>query len=266
MDAAEELLIEYFHSLQKKSVKYTAKIKKDFNGKDIHSFRVCIKKMHAFTEYLNFLSNDFSSDNKITKNFYKAAGRIRDLYLIKKELKRLNLYDIKWKLFLKEKLTKDKEDYKIVFKKFRENFKNDVRLGKNRVFFTLKRTANLEAASKKYVKHQRQEIYKFSKAVLNDASEIHLLRKNFKKFYYNYFAVSEAFYLPLDNMLQVSIENLNEILGRWHDKVVFKKFVSKHSAIKSAQRIMEQTNREIELFHQTILNQLKIFIVRELKI
>lgn len=263
---AEELLIEYFHSLQKKSLRYAVKIKKDFNGKDIHSFRVCIKKIHAFTEYLSFLSNDFPSDNKIIKNLYIAAGRIRNLYLIKKEMKRLNLYDTKLKLFFKEKLSKSKENYKMVFKKFRENFKNDFRLEKSRVFFTLKNTANLEAVSKKYVKHKRQEIYKFSKAVLNGASEIHLLRKNFKKSYYNYFTVSEAFYLPLDNMLQVSIENLNEILGRWHDKAGFKKFVSKHSAIKSAQRIMEQTNREIELFHQTILNQLKIFIVRELKI
>jgi CHAD domain-containing protein len=261
MDTAREHLTEYFLSLQKKCVKSAAEIKKEFDGKEIHNFRVCIKKINALTDYLVFLRKDFHSDNKITLHLYKAAGRLRSLYLIKRELKRLNLYDKEWKKFLKEEFSKEKENYKDVYKKFRKNFKHDFKTDKSRVYFTLDETINLEENSKQYINIQQEEVIKLSGDVIKGEHDIHLLRKNLKEFGYNYFALSEAFYLLTDKSLLSSVEKLNKLLGKWHDKIVFKKYVSKQTKIESSQRIAEQTSSEINLFHNAIINELKAFIL-----
>ncbi len=77
-----------------------------------------------------------------------------------------------------------------------------------------------------------------------------------KELGYNYSFLSEAFYYLTDEMFISDINNLNKILGKWHDRVILKKFIIRIKKFEGGDRLAEQVQMDIKKDEDIILNLL----------
>lgn len=261
MIIAAKYLNDYFVTIQNNCLKEIHKVKDEFGKKRIHNFRVCVKKINAFENYLKFIRSEFHLDSNALKKIYKTAGKLRTLALIRKELKEIKLLDRNWKKYLSKNVEESKEVFNRKLKKLsKENFKS----GLDKVRFTIEEAVDLEKLSNEYLNSLKAEILNLSRKVIEGKQIIHLLRKKFKEFGYNYLVLSDAFYVTLDSELLTKVNKLSKLLGVWHDKTVFKKYISHHNMSEFSDKIAQQTSKEISALLNKINVSLKIFVYQEL--
>jgi CHAD domain-containing protein len=87
----------------------------------------------------------------------------------------------------------------------------------------------LEESAGKYI----NSLFNIINENSNNISQIsfHDIRKLMKELGYNYSLLSEAFYYLTDEILISDINNLNKILGKWHDKSDFEKIYHKNKEV-----------------------------------
>lgn len=262
MDTFKKYLNEYYFSLQKECFKTAWDIKNTFENSKIHNFRVAIKKMNAFRSFMNFFEPNFEINDKGVVEIYKAAGLLRTTALLKKELKSIELYNKDWKLYFRNSLKNEKTKYIKIFYQFKKEKKKEFKREKNRVSFILVEKHGLEREAEIYIKNLLTKINLHTTSNETHKSSLHDFRKLMKEFGYNYLLLSEAFYLPLDEVLMSDVAKFNKILGKWHDKVVFKKFILKQKNYEGSDRLAEQVGIDIQKAEAAIIIEIDKFRVQ----
>ena len=254
MDISKKYLIEYNNSLQRECASYASKINNEFKRKDIHNFRVAVKKMNAFKSFIKFTEPEFEITEKELERIYKSAGRLRTLTLLKKDIKDLKLFDKQWKKYFRDNFKKEKEGYSRIYGEFEKVKKEKFRGQADKISFIINEENKLEESAGKYINSLFSSINEIS----NNVSQIsfHDIRKLMKELGYNYFLLSEAFYFLIDELQLSEIENINKILGKWHEKVMLKKFILKQKDYSGSDRIGAQIDIGIKKDEDNILNLL----------
>lgn len=254
VDISKKYLIEYYNSLQKECAGYASKINNEFKRKDIHDFRVAVKKINAFKAFIKFIEPEFEIREKELEKIYKSAGGLRTLTLLKKDIKDLKLYDNQWKKYFRENFKKEKEGYSRIYGEFEKVKKEKFHGQADKISFMITEENKLEESAGKYINSLFSSINEIS----NYTSQIsfHDIRKLMKELGYNYSLLSEAFYYLTDEMFISDINNLNKILGKWHDKVILKKFILKQKDYSGSDRIGAQIDIGIKKDEDIILNLL----------
>ncbi len=259
VDISKKYLIEHYNSLQKECAGYASKINNEFKRKDIHNFRVAIKKMNAFKSFIKFTEPEFEITEKELEKIYKSAGRLRTLTLLKKGIEDLKLFDKQWKKHFRNDLKKEKESYSKIYREFEKAWKDKSREQADKIFFIINEENKLEESAGKYINSLFSNINKVSNNI--PQTSFHDIRKLMKEFGYNYSLLCEAFYFLTDEKLISEINNLNKILGKWHDRVVLKKFIMKNE-FEGRDRIAEQVQMGINTDEDYIQNLLNAFTLK----
>lgn len=259
METSKKHLIQYYSGLQKQCVKHAKSIKDKFTRGDIHDFRVTIKKLKAFKAFINFIEPEFKIRDASLEKIYKSAGKLRTYNLLKEELKTLKLYDTNWKKFFTKKIEIAKEDYKNIFTEFRNDDSKNFKKEKDRILFILTEEIKLEEKGNTYLKSLLDTMNDFKISNLPGKSPLHDFRKLMKEFGYNYLLLNEAFYLPMDENFIKEINKFNKVLGKWHDKVVFRKFILKQKNYARSDRLAEQVGLDIHKTEGGIVTEINKF-------
>lgn len=262
MDTSKKYLNDYYFSLQKLCFKTAWDIKNTFENSKIHNFRVAIKKLNAFSSFVHFIEPNFEINDKGLVEIYKAAGLLRTTALLKKELKSIKLYNKDWKLYFRLRMKSEKIKYIKTFYQFKKEKKNEFKKEKNRVSFILVEKHGLEREADIYIKNLLTKINLHTTSNETQKSSLHDFRKLMKEFGYNYLLLSEAFYLPLDEVLMSEVNRFNKVLGKWHDKVVFKKFILKQKNYEGSDRLAGQVGIDIQKAEEFIKIEIDKFRIQ----
>lgn len=259
MDTSKKYLNDYYFSLQKVCFKTAWDIKNKFENSKIHNFRVAIKKMNAFRSFLNSIEPNFEIKDTGLDEIYKAAGLLRTSALLKKELKSIELYNKNWKQYFRYRIKNEKSKYIKTFYTFKKEKKKEFKKEKNRVSFILAEKHGLERDAEIYIKNLLTKIKLHTTSNESNKSSLHDFRKLMKEFGYNYVLLSEAFYLPIDEAFMKETNMFNKVLGKWHDKVVFRKFILKQKTYEGSDRLAEQVSIDIQKTEEGIFNEINKF-------
>lgn len=265
MDTSKKYLNEYYFSLQKVCLKTAWDIKNKFENSTIHNFRVAIKKMNAFRSFINFIEPNFEIKDNRLEEIYKAAGKLRTSALLKKEFKSIEIYNNSWKMYFRNRIKNEKTNYLKIFYNFKKEKKKEFKSEISRVSYILGEKHDLENSAKAYIKSLYDKINSSCTANEKDKSSLHEFRKLMKETGYNYLLISEAFYLPIDETLTKEIDKFNKVLGKWHDKVVFKKFILKQKNFEGSDRLAEQIGIDVQKSEANILIEIEKFRLNYLR-
>ena len=83
-----------------------------------------------------------------------------------------------------------------------------------------------------------------------------------KELGYNYSLLSEAFYFLTDEILIADVNRLNKILGKWHDRVILKKFIMREKKFEGGDRLTEQVQMDIKKDEEYIQSVLNTFMLK----
>lgn len=260
VDISKKYLIEYYNSQQKECISYISKINRKYKRGDIHNFRVSVKKMNSFKSFVKFIEPEFDTKEKELEKIYKSAGNLRTLTLLKKDIKNLKLYDKKWKNYFRDNFKKERESYNRIYGEFEKAGKAKFLQQADKIDFIINEENNLEKSAGEYLRSLHNHIKKNSNII--HQTSYHDIRKLMKEFGYNYSLLSEAFYILTDEKLISKINNLNKVFGKWHDRVVLKKFISKKNKSEGGDRIAEQVQMYIKKDEDNIRNSLNSLILK----
>ncbi len=188
------------------------KPKEAYTPETFHKLRVEIKKLNACFELINFCSKDFKRKNtfKPFKLIFRQAGRIRELQIEEATLKKYFLTNMLkgYRNNLKQVRLKEKEKYfSIVNKKFAAQLKKTIYKMEPFIMQVDKRKVN------SYTKEKRKIIEKIIQQKTLKTPQLHLLRKELKKFNFN----QRSLGLKKANETLPKKDVLPELLGKWHD-------------------------------------------------
>ncbi|HXB42142.1 MAG TPA: CHAD domain-containing protein [Bacteroidia bacterium] len=210
---------EKFRSYFQKRINTINLLKKkathSFTPSDYHSLRIEIKKLNAILEFINFYKSDFKKKHFIKnyKNIFKTAGKIREFQLeedfIKKSKSKNLLKDYSRRL----KELKQKE--KIVFQKeIKGKFTGEIKKSHKQVLKVLNKATEEDAVNYLRVRKNKIETLFGGKKVKQ--KKVHELRKKLKEFFYN----TKMLGGKESHKNEVKMDNFQELLGKWHDKIV----------------------------------------------
>lgn len=260
MGISKKYLIEYYNSLQKECSGYVLKINNGFKRKDIHNFRVAVKKMNAFKSFIKFIEPEFDTTEKELEKIYKTAGNLRTLTLLKKDIKGLKLYDKKWKKYFRDNFKKEKESYNRIYGEFEKVRKEKFHGQADKISFVINEENYFEQSAGEYLRSLYSNIKKISTNI--PKTSFHDIRKLMKELGYNYSLLSEAFYFLTDEKFISDINNFNKILGKWHNKIVLKKFIMRKKKFEDGDRIAEQVQIDVKKDEKYIQSLLKTFVMK----
>ncbi|MBS1494513.1 MAG: CHAD domain-containing protein [Bacteroidetes bacterium] len=259
MDISKKYLFEYYLSLQNDCIKELWKIKKNFKRRDIHNFRVCVKKINAFKSLLNFFKYGEKFDNELLRKLYNSAGKLRTNTLLKTELRALKISDKHLNEYFKTQSKKLAEKLEYQISSYSVGLKTIFKEEKTKLEFLLNESGNIENLSFKYLNNLFKKISEFEITNEKKKSPLHDLRKLMKEAGYNYDLICDAFYFLKDEVIMRQIDNLNKILGAWHDLTIFNKFIHKNN-FKNSDRILQQLNNDVTKSENLIYSALQNFI------
>lgn len=206
---------------------------------ELHQFRVQIKKIRSF---LTLLEGDKKNNRllekfKPVKKIFTAAGVIRDALLHQKQGKehKLTLSD-----FYKEQaVLQEQETKKLVSKSAKHLHKmKEVKKGLQKRLHPL--SANdIKAFYKTKLDTTHQLL-----TPRNFGEELHEGRKILKHLMYNQQAVKDDLAKELNINFEY-IDELQDLLGEWHDNILALTFFQKKLSAKDLQ-LMKKKNRQLE--------------------
>jgi len=265
MDASKKYLIDYYTALQKRSISNMKSEWKNFRHSEIHKFRVSVKQINAFNSFINFIDKDFESKQKELEAIYTLCGKLRTYGILKKQLKSLHLYDGHWKKYFRQKIKGVKEKCRIEIREYLNDSFSSLEQAVSRISFILPEESKLSETAGEYMNNISDRIKRFRVSEEPGKSSLHDLRKLMKEFGYNYNMLTEAFYKLKNDRVIYEIDSLNKILGRWHDKIVFRKFILKQKDFEISDKLAHQTALDIKKDEDEIILKHQIFDASDLK-
>jgi CHAD domain-containing protein len=220
----------YTRSLNKKIQKKIVASKDTGKADDIHGVRVNIKKLKAYAELLEFLNPDFSAGKlkDILKKVFKSAGKIRDLQV---QLKMLDKFEKQ----IGHRLT---DERKLMIKnqeKLLKKFKDESKQIDKSTFHKIEK--RLDDACKKKISPVSIKLFLVNQLIetepmMNKKSitprRLHRFRICLKSYYYNAtFANQCSLKDPEVTRHIASLDQFQEVLGKWHDHISFHLFANK---------------------------------------
>lgn len=188
-----------------------------FTVENFHQLRVEIKKLNSLFKLINFCSKTFEKKKhfKTYKSIFKQAGKIRELQLEEAALKKYAIYHglKSYMNYFKKNCLKEK---KIFFLMINKNLITKIKKTNNDVlpfFIKIKRNDAINYMDKK----RRKIEVLFNKKQLK-IEQVHKLRKLVKEFY----CVWKSLNLPKQNKVLKEADAFQNILGKWHDRVIIK--------------------------------------------
>lgn len=196
------------------------KTKGKFSTKNFHKVRTEIKKIKAITSFINYCTSDSIKKVSIRpyNNIFARAGKVRELQFGITFLKRLKLLDTQSGLArsLAKRFKKERSAFFLLkFSKLSRKMKKNYR-----------RVESLSASlDNNFVDHywnlKNNEIRELLESENLQKNQIHDLRKRIKELYF----VEKL--LPSTNNKSKSIMGFQELLGDWHDHIVFENDLKK---------------------------------------
>ncbi|MBX7045427.1 MAG: CHAD domain-containing protein [Ignavibacteria bacterium] len=234
-------LYDYFLSLNRNAFRLARSVSEKFAKKDIHDFRLEIKKLNAFALLLNFVLEENICSASRFESLYKNAGIIRNFSLLKSRLKRCNSFSEKIRQEFKKKKSLAKKEFIKHFSDLKKFFER-----KRYIFRIELSDGKAKEKLDEYLQIMNGELKNFSLKAGQQNFKYHDLRKKLKEYYYNYQVITDALLISQNPALLNSIENLNETLGKWHNKVMLLKRIRRmeiHCGQKNLERLKKAKNR-----------------------
>ena len=232
-----KLLIKYADKRFKSLHVHLDKYKQCVGIEDLHQIRVELKKIKTL---FDLITHDFKkSEYKPLKNIFKNAGRIRETDVLHQLFRKYKLQQFE------KSIKREALERKSAIAAFRQKAKyykkavNHIQQRSKKYLIEINR-GNLN----KYVFKVEQKINKklFSKYRLD---ELHKIRKQIKKIIY-LSQVTDSKDISKKNKLY---DNLQNIIGQWHDKNVLIRLLQKNKGHS----------------HKTVLGNLKLECNRDIK-
>lgn len=191
---------------------------------DIHQLRVNMKKLRAFYRFLEFATNKsfrYKEPNKLFKNIFRLAGKIRERQINLELLKNYELSAkgyLQYEIFsqLNDKKEKEKLDKgldalnKTELEKIKQNFQD---------FFMNKDLHDKIKPSLNFIGLQIEKI----KNILSKHEEldkIHRIRIHLKTIKPLLFILSGIPESPFEEAHYLSLKTTESAIGAWHDRIV----------------------------------------------
>lgn len=251
MDA--HYLYRYYNSLCRECISESGKINKHYKASIIHKFRVSVKKLRAFYSLIIFIDKSFKLKNKNLDKIYKSAGKLRSMTLLKKELKNLELYDDKWKVFFKKKIKSSRIQYTSLHSDVNKKLRKDLNNNGDKILKILENCNNIDNFLILYLNTSLNALKHFTASEEGEKIALHNLRKQSKECAYNYELIHKIFSHTPDLVFLKKLNKLNKELGVWHDKIVFRKFILHNLVNELSQKVGEQVKIEILNSEKSIL-------------
>lgn len=192
----------------------------DFTAEDLHTLRVCIKKIKAVLSFLRFFDPDFNKDKyfKPYENLFRQAGEVREIQIQQALLRKYESNPLLAKYF--EALSLDFSIHqaafaKLIDRKLRKKIKTNAK--KVEAFFP----KAAQQLMTKYLLEEQASIHKLIKADQLAKKDVHDLRKQIKDIYY-----LQKIFQPKNKRLVIA-DDFQELLGQWHDLRVVAKDILK---------------------------------------
>jgi CHAD domain-containing protein len=225
MGEAGKFVFKYYRKRIKLIQLYIQKLKVSLDRDAIHDLRVEIKKLRALFYFLeNAGLIKFSSPKAflIIKPVFKKAGRIRESQL---NLEMIKTYKLKsreisfYKIFLEKNIKKNE---KIFLKKVNDFDRKILKKQKISVEKICQKfdNQNFMIIFSRIIKNNLKKIRKLTASVIAD-EKLHKIRMNLKhidsmiSLYLNWKPDDDV------NNILLSIKEVEDIMGKWHDKFIF---------------------------------------------
>ncbi len=215
-------LRKYYKKRLTTIISILSKPEREFTTGVYHRLRVEIKKLNAIFHLLNFSTGKFKRKKSYRpfKDIFRQAGKIRDLQLEENYLKKfpLNKFLANCKFQLRsERLIAQKKFYKL---------KNEADLTRNARKIDAKITGLNRKKIKLFLRSAEVRIHELLSANDYSPAALHLLRKQLKM--YSYISKIDPVKSQKNNLGDT--EELMNLLGKYHDRLVILKHFSRTAA------------------------------------
>jgi CHAD domain-containing protein len=229
----------YLNRLWKKMQQHFKNFTLTQDPEELHQFRVQIKKIRSF---LTLLEEDKKNKQllktfKPVKKVFASAGIIRDAFLHQQQGKEHHI--TRPKFYTEQSALQEEETKKLVSKSAKQLEKmKDVRKKLQKQLHSL--SGNDIATFYKTAFSDTQHLLR----PLNFSEQLHDGRKMLKHLMYNQHAVKDTVAEDL-NINFKYIDELQDLLGQWHDNKLALAFFQKNMADKDLQPLVEK-NQKLE--------------------
>jgi CHAD domain-containing protein len=205
-------LMEYYQKRKESLFFLLSFPNRKFGEEDFHRFRVEVKKLTALIKLLKSKNNDFDPQPLLIpiKTLFKRAGRVRELQIEMNLLRDYSLFkqtpNLK-KILEMEILKARKQFFEMRSFLFVFKVKRKISGIKNEVIKAMDEDFQL------YLDSQWAKIIKMIQGGISP-EKAHLLRKKLKTFQYT----KDILGIPSDLIKKNRLEELMQILGKWHDR------------------------------------------------
>ncbi len=239
-----EQLFKYYEQYREVIILFLKKKKRKKWKKEIHEFRVSIKKLKGIFKLIELCNSDFDSLKYLSpyKKLFKSAGRIREAQVNLSQLKNLtdsDSYIDVYRMQQKQLIKIQKETFKQLLAKFKAEEITD---GDEKVARTCHSFSRdiIVRSSEKFINERKKEIRSLIKHG-TDEDSLHETRKKLKE-------ISSIFglliRLDLFSEEEIKMDQLKvyeEKLGLWHDRVVLRHslndFIDTHHLVTPDSRL-----------------------------
>jgi CHAD domain-containing protein len=212
--------------------------------RSIHQLRVALKKVFAISKVLELHIEDADSYKAIQKKIkilFKHAGAIRDNQL-------MIAYARKWLPFKEKKQLKRACDFHIqsafsVLQKEVDIVDLKRLVGDYLAFFIDVNSIGKSGVQESLLEHVNLREVEIRDELKRDDVDFHLIRKWTKEQCYLLTFFKEDFKVDINKEMRKLKKKQGEILGLWHDLVVFKQFL-KESGLKIREGVYKRLDKE----------------------
>jgi len=249
--------LEYYTSQKKEINDKLASLEKQMDVEELHDLRVAFKRMRALFRMLKKEAPSWlppENDYEHFRNFFKTAGKLRDIHVQQKEMTKHETALGLDLVFVNDYLKNLKSQYETDFYKALGEFDNELfnryetslqdELGKHDDYELYKWIVDFT--------YQRMHKVKLKIDKAKTAENLHKVRSNLKDImYYLEIVNSED---DLEKISDENIKNAQSFLGDWHDNVVS---YSTLQEFKEANReIVRKNTGTVEIFEDYLVRKI----------
>ena len=232
-------------------------LEKEMDVEELHDLRVTHKRIRAFFRLLNKIDQKLlptEEDYNYIKRFYKIAGKLRDIHVQAKEMRKheqnlgMDLSFIHTYINDHEKAARKnfesalKEFDRKVFDRYEEHLKNELK--KKEIFTWYKQVVDFTFESYKKVEKRIEKA--------TTAKKLHKVRSNLKDiFYYMEIINSED---TFEDISDQEVKDAQSFLGDWHDHVVSYEFLQEFK--KEHPQIADKNRGSIEILEDYLIQKI----------
>ena len=246
-------LSKYFKKRQEKIIKLLEKPLQEYSKEDYRHLRVEIKKLNAVLDLIKGCSKNFKEKKyfKPVRKIFKQCGKVREFQLEESALKKYGYNSPLHYLYNLEERIKVEQDNlnSLINKKLKKKIKKTFE--KMAPFMKMIHKKDLNS----YFEKERNIIADLVRQKPLQPIRIHELRKRLKVDFYNKTSLN----LP-DNNNHDEEDNLQELLGKWHDGRTLnnhlEKSIIQEKTDPAELKQLIQIDREIVLNTQNLLEEI----------